>query len=193
MSENWDEYAEGWNENPDVIAYSKQAYESLLNVKDITDLSVLDFGCGTGLLTEKIATDAESVVAIDPSKKMTQVLLNKNIKNVSVINAEVSAPFIADHPNLKASFDVIVASSVCAFLPNFSETLNHLIALLKPGGIFVQWDWAPSKSEPDFGFSPTVLKKLYNKANLLVLKAENVFSMSDEPGQMQVVMGIGKR
>ena len=193
MSENWDDYAEGWNENPDVVDYSNRAFTTLSNIKDLNTLSVLDFGCGTGLLTEKMADEGASVVAVDPSEKMTQVLAAKNLKQVDVFTSEIDARFIEQHPSLHNAFDVIVASSVCAFLPDFNRTLDLLCKLLKPGGLFVQWDWAPTPGEPDFGFTPSMIKKAYNKAELTVLKAENAFTMGTAPDFMQVVMGVGKR
>ena len=32
MSEDWDQYAEGWDTNEDVIVYSKKAFESLTGI-----------------------------------------------------------------------------------------------------------------------------------------------------------------
>ncbi len=79
MSDSWDEYAEGWDSNPDVIKYSQLAFDSLSSHYDLSGLKVLDFGCGTGLLTEKIASIAASVLAVDTSSKMIKVLMNKRL------------------------------------------------------------------------------------------------------------------
>jgi len=74
MSDSWDDYAEGWGSNADVILYSEKAYESLCEVLNPEGLTILDFGCGTGLLTEKLAQPSHRVVALDPSEKMISVL-----------------------------------------------------------------------------------------------------------------------
>ena len=193
MRENWDVYADNWNDNDDVIAYSHHAFEALNRFTDINDLIIMDFGCGTGLLTEQLISKATSVIAIDPSCKMTDVLKAKSLKNVTVMTSLIDDQFLQKHTELKDSFDMIVASSVCAFLPDYPATLKHLISLLKPGGLFVQWDWMPTKEDPNFGFTPDKIIKAYNKAKLTVLIAENVFSMGESPSTMQVVMGVGKR
>ena len=66
VSESWDQYAAEWDTNPAVILYAQKAYETLTGVVDPVGLDVLDFGCGTGLLTEKIAAVANRIVALDP-------------------------------------------------------------------------------------------------------------------------------
>ena len=46
-------------------------------VISVNEIRVLDFGCGTGLLTEKIAPLVNEIVAIDSSPKMIEVLRKK--------------------------------------------------------------------------------------------------------------------
>ncbi|MCH8334286.1 MAG: class I SAM-dependent methyltransferase [Proteobacteria bacterium] len=41
---------------------------------------------------------------------------------------------------LTEKFDLVVASSVCSFLPDYNSTLRDLSSALKPGGLFVQWE-----------------------------------------------------
>jgi hypothetical protein len=59
MSEGWDECADGWDSNDDVIAFSEKAFGFLSDAVNLNGLRVLDSGYGTGLLTEKISTDSE--------------------------------------------------------------------------------------------------------------------------------------
>ena len=55
MTAEWDAYADDWDSNPDVIRYAEAAFESLVRITALDGLDILDFGCGTGLLTEKMA------------------------------------------------------------------------------------------------------------------------------------------
>ena len=60
MSE-WDGEAAGWDDDPYVRAYADAAFASLTALAareefDINDATVCDFGCGTGLLTERLVT-----------------------------------------------------------------------------------------------------------------------------------------
>ena len=74
MSGSWDEYATGWDSNEAVIAYADNAYHALKNTVELEGRRIFDFGCGTGLLTERLANRASSVVGLDPSQKMILVL-----------------------------------------------------------------------------------------------------------------------
>jgi 2-polyprenyl-3-methyl-5-hydroxy-6-metoxy-1,4-benzoquinol methylase len=190
MSDSWDDYADGWDSNPDVIEYSEKAFDSLSKFTSLEGLNVLDFGCGTGQLTEKIARVASSVVAIDSSSKMIEVLKNKNIHNVNSLSCEISRNSINNNPVFEADFDLIVASSVCAFVPDYEKTLSELKLLLKEGGTFVQWDWKRSNEEDDFGFTNEIIATAYSNVGLSLIRVTEEFSLTSEKGTMQVLMGI---
>ena len=71
---------------------------------------------------------------------MLAVLTGKNLLNVTTIKEPLSAKLIAENQSLNKGFDVIVASSVCGFLPDYEATLSLLKSVLNPSGTFVQWD-----------------------------------------------------
>jgi 2-polyprenyl-3-methyl-5-hydroxy-6-metoxy-1,4-benzoquinol methylase len=192
MSDSWDDYADDWDSNSDVIEYSKKAFDSLCEFKSLEGLNILDFGCGTGQLTEKIARLASSVVAVDSSPKMIEVLKSKKITNVNSLACEVSRNTINENPIFKPGFDLIVASSVCVFVPDYEKTLSDLKLLLKEGGIFIQWDWKRSNGEDDFGFTNEIITEAYLKVGLSVVRVSEAFSLTSEKGTMKVIMGIAR-
>ena len=63
MSDSWDDYAIEWDANPSVIEYSNKAFNSLCKFVNLQGLSVLDFGCGTGLLAEKVAKGIKAILS----------------------------------------------------------------------------------------------------------------------------------
>jgi 2-polyprenyl-3-methyl-5-hydroxy-6-metoxy-1,4-benzoquinol methylase len=191
MSNSWDDYADGWDINPDVIEYAQRAFDSLEHCIDLSNLRVLDFGCGTGLLTEKIAKQAAEVIAIDTSAKMIDVLNAKSLNNVSALCCELSQPEINSNPRLNADFDLIVASSVCAFVPNYLQTLQDLKRLLKPGGLFIQWDWQQNGND-DFGFTNKMMHQAFTNTGLRVKTVSPAFSLTTNGTTMTVLMGIAK-
>jgi len=192
MSESWDDYADDWDTNQDVITYSEKAYDSLCQLISLDGLRVLDFGCGTGLLTEPISRKAEAVVGLDSSEKMIEVLQRKQLPGVDAFAVELSAQEVASNPHLHSKFDLIVASSVCAFLPNYEDTLLLLKSMLTPDGLFVQWDWCQSEAEPDFGFTEEMISMAYGKAGLDVIKIDRAFALEGKDRTMWVIMGVGK-
>jgi 2-polyprenyl-3-methyl-5-hydroxy-6-metoxy-1,4-benzoquinol methylase len=190
MSESWDQYAEGWDSNADVILYSKKAYDALCEILSLEALTILDFGCGTGLLTEKMAPKANWILGLDSSEKMISVLKNKLLSNVDTLVAELSEETIKSNVSLHSKFDLIVASSVCAFLPDYESTLWLLKTLLKPDGVFVQWDWLKIGGDSDFGLTEEIVESTFNKTGLEVSSITKAFSFESKDGSMQVLMGV---
>lgn len=103
--EYYDEIAEGYNE-----LYGEEQLTKLSEAKKQVPFKkndiVLDIGCGTGILTRKIAGSVKLIIGIDASKKM--ILNAKKEKNVFylVANAE-SLPFKDKTFSLAVSFSVI--------------------------------------------------------------------------------------
>ena len=189
MSENWDQYAEGWDTDDDVIEYSRKAFKSLTEIIDPGGLNVLDFGCGTGLLTEHLSPVAKRIVALDSSEKMISVLKSKQMDNVVALAVELSEDTIKENDVLKTRFDLIVASSVCAFLPDYENTLRLLETLLVPGGSFVQWDWLETEKEPGFGFTKKRIESAFINIGLSA-SVTKPFSLENKDGEMKVIMGV---
>jgi len=190
MSDSWDQYAEGWDNNEDVRVYADKGFAGLKTVVDPTGLRVLDFGCGTGLLAERLLPLAKELVALDSSAKMIEVLQAKQLDRLEALALELTEESIAAEPTLQQPFDLIVASSVCAFLPDYPATLALLKTLLAPNGIFVQWDWQASGGEGDFGLSSQQIEAAYQAVGLQTQSVGEAFVMASEQGEMQVLMGV---
>jgi predicted TPR repeat methyltransferase len=189
---SWDEYAENWDKDESAIAYAVEAYKSLTSVVNLENMAILDFGCGTGLLTEKLSSAADHIVALDSSAKMITVLKGKNLPNVTVIAELLSATVVKEHHSLRDGFNLIVASSVCGFLPEYETTLGLLTSLLVPSGILVQWDWWSQDKQSDFGLSEERVSSAYKKAGLTTVSLTQPFTMSSGKGANPVLMGVAK-
>ena len=190
MTDSWDEYADEWDNNPDVIAYSEKAFQSLLATTDPNGARILDFGCGTGLLAARLSELAGQVVALDPSEKMIAVLQRKGLDKVIAIQGLLEDSLIATYPGLREGFDLIVASSALAFVPDFENTLARLATLLKPGGKLIQWDWLKDSEDSGPGFTEQVLSEAYRAVGL-DCTLSHPFSMGTGEDSMAVVMAVG--
>ncbi|UHQ54961.1 class I SAM-dependent DNA methyltransferase [Microbulbifer sp. YPW16] len=194
MSANsWDDYAEGWDSNSDVVTYSERAFQSLADTIDFKGARILDFGCGTGLLTERLSAQAGSIIALDPSEKMISVLNAKQLDNVITIQSELTEELIKQNKHLQAGFDLIVASSALAFVPDYLETLRLLTQLLNENGQLVQWDWLKEAGDAGSGFSRDEIAHTFREAGLSGIRVSVPFSMDAGEGSMDVVMGVGSR
>jgi len=193
MSESWDDYAEEWNDNEDAILYSRKAFKTLVDQINLEGLNVLDFGCGTGLLTEQISPLANKILALDLSKKMVSILNNKNLHNVTTFSEPLSEDFINKNTSLQNKFNLIVASSVFGFIPEYESILILLKLLLAPDGILVQWDWLSPSKESDFGLSEKKVKSAYKETGFELISVNKPFSLTGSKGStMTVLMAVAK-
>jgi predicted TPR repeat methyltransferase len=135
----------------------------------------------------------KSAVALDNSEKMTAMVRKKHLPNVAALTGALTKDFIASHTLLQQGFDLVVASSVCAFLDNYSETLQLLKAVLNLKGLFIQWDWMKSGNEPGFGFSMDEIEAAIKGSGLGLVSVSEAFALEGEHGTMKVLMGIGKK
>lgn len=192
LSNEWDEYAENWDVDPSVEQYAKNAFSELLDSININGLTVLDFGCGTGALTQLMSPSVESIVAIDPSSEMIKLLDKKALNNVTSICDYLSSELVQNFPELENKFDLIVASSVCGFLPDYEMTLSLLKSLLKKDGLFVQWDWLSEDDSSGMGLSEKRVKQAFLASGFVSIKVNSPFIMNSSKGNMPVLMAIGK-
>ena len=191
----WDDFATEWDVNDDVREYSEKAFHSWVKkvapaIPDLSKCRVLDFGCGTGLLAEKLAENCGQVVAVDSSLKMVEVLDRKveqsGTKNIVTSDITVNATTGKDHPLFASKFDLIVASSVCSFLTDYESTLHDLSSLMNPGGWFVQWDWISDMPEER-------ISEAFRAAKLDEHSVATAFSMESNGKTSPVVMGVGRK
>lgn len=114
-------------------AYRRTAECSLRYLKP-TD-RVLEFACGTGIMTFRLAPHVESIRAIDISDEMVvraKAKLSEETKNVTVEQLDIFDPSLEE-----SSFDAVAAYNVLLYLPDREQVLARIRSLLKPGGMFL--------------------------------------------------------
>ncbi|MDA0367290.1 MAG: class I SAM-dependent methyltransferase [Proteobacteria bacterium] len=194
MTDDWNDYADDWDNSGDVKLYADRAFASLVSNIDLRapiwkSKRVLDFGCGTGLLAEKVAPYVRELIAVDTSDKMIAVLKRKTLDKVTALCGDI----LDDGFRLgvgPSGFDLIYASSVCSFLPDFEGTVVSLARLLKPGGHFVQWDWLASGDE-GFGLTPSQIRSALSNAQLQSTRVEQAFMIGADGTTLPVLIGVG--
>lgn len=108
--------------------YERPAIQSLLGSVD--GLTVLDIGCGPGVMAEWLIEHGAMVVAGDKSGSMLASARRRLGTRGQVLHLDLSAPLPLDAD----SFDVVVASLVLHYLPTWESPLMELGRVLKPGG-----------------------------------------------------------
>ena len=190
----WDDHADGWDDDPAARAYSRAAFDSLTEPLSSCDISlrgstVIDFGCGTGLLTERLVAAGASVHAIDTSARMLSVLQGK-VERAGWTGVTTGSIIPPPSP----TSDLIVCSSVCSFLDDYPAVVRQLVARLRPGGVFVQWDWERDEADPDsHGLTRAEIADTLAGAGLQHRLVDTGFTVLANDQQMSPLMGSGQR
>jgi 2-polyprenyl-3-methyl-5-hydroxy-6-metoxy-1,4-benzoquinol methylase len=190
----WDQYAATWDQDEDARAYAEAAFGSLQGALSARGHSlrndrVCDFGCGTGLLTERLAGTSKVIDAVDTSAAMLDVLRSK-IERHGWTNIRPRTDLIS----LPGDYDMIVCSSVCAFLDDYPESVEQLTSRLRPGGVFIQWDWELDEDEPGgHGLSRDTVRRVLTSAGLTAVAVDAAFEVPMDGQTMKPLMGIGQR
>ncbi len=103
-----------------------------LKMRDI----VLDFGCGTGRISNEIADSVEVVQAIDTSSKMIAIAKGK-ADGRRVENIVYAHSTIFDERYESGSFDAVLAFYVLHLLGDPPKVMQRINELLKPGGLII--------------------------------------------------------
>lgn len=189
--DGWDSYADGWDQDEAARAYAKAAFASLQDVVDGSDVrleraKVIDFGCGTGLLTERLVPLVATIDAVDTSAAMLAVLDEKIARN------DWTTVSTGTEPPTTAPYDLIVCSSVCSFLEDYPGTVVALASLLGPGGLFVQWDWERFDGD-DHGLGRGEIVDALTRAGLDRVAVATAFDVAVGDQAMRPLIGHGRR
>ncbi len=119
--------------------YDKQAQEDEAHTRAVTrfakylkaDDTVLDYACGTGVVTYKIAADVKEVHAIDTSAGMIE-LAKERARERDVANVRFARKTIFDEELGRESYDVILAFNL-HLLEDARKAVQLASELLKPG------------------------------------------------------------
>ncbi|PMH44504.1 SAM-dependent methyltransferase [Vibrio sp. 10N.286.49.B3] len=193
MANEWDEYAKAWESDPSVVFFAQSAFDELNKLGSLKGIRALDLGCGTGLLTQKIALHAKDIVAIDASEAMIEELDNKMLGNVEPVVDYFSRGLVAQHPAFRKQFDMVVASSVCGFVPQLQETVSVIYSLLDAGGTFIHWDWLTESDEGDFGLSMHKAESTLTAAGFDTVEMSTPFEVETKQGTRKVLMGFARK
>ena len=90
---------------------------------------VLEIGCGTGLLLERVAEVSRSAVGVDLSPGMLQGAVARGL---DVVQADaVALPFASE------SFDLVFSFKVLAHIESIREALKEAARVTRPGGVML--------------------------------------------------------
>jgi SAM-dependent methyltransferase len=101
---------------------------------------VLDVGCGTGALAERLAQRGYDVTGVDPSEGMLEVMRRRDAELTAIRGSGTDLPCDDD------AFDLVVTVAALHHIADpdaVRRTLGEMVRVSRPGGRIVIWDHNP--------------------------------------------------
>lgn len=131
---DFDKKAASWDENPGRVRLASDIAGAILGEKILAaDMNVLEFGCGTGLLTLKLSPLVGSVTGVDTSPGMLGVLQAK-IKEQGSTNIKTQLLDPAPGGVLDGCYDAVISSMTLHHVKEIAPLFAQFHSVTAPGG-----------------------------------------------------------
>ena len=134
MTSSFDARAKTWDAEPRRLQLATDISAALeRHVPLRPDWTALDYGAGTGLLTLALAPRVRSILAVDASQGMLDVLAQKartsGLRSVETLHADFTRDPLPAGP-----FDLVASAMTLHHVADVDLLLQKFFALLAPGG-----------------------------------------------------------
>lgn len=106
-----------------------------LTLRPLTGLTVIDIGCGGGLVAEPLARMGATVTAIDPSER--NIAIAKSHAEAQGLAIDYRAVRVEDLVAGGGLFDVVACLEVVEHVPDPEKFIAECAALVRPGGVAI--------------------------------------------------------
>ncbi|GGD04047.1 class I SAM-dependent methyltransferase [Enterococcus wangshanyuanii] len=107
---------------------------------ETNEKTLLDYGCGTGLIGLPLADRFEKVTLIDPSKEMITIVEQK-VESMALKNTKAMIDHFSKEHIPEITADIIIVSLVLLHIPDTKEILEALYQVLNPKGYLLIVDF----------------------------------------------------
>lgn len=130
----FDQKAATWDDKPRRAKLARDIARAIRDTVRITsEMDVLDFGCGTGLLSLEFQPLVRSVTGIDSSPGMLAVLEEK-VRSQHLTNVTTRCIDLEHGDRFEGQYDLVMSSMTFHHVRDVHRVLEILLHVLKPGG-----------------------------------------------------------
>jgi ubiquinone/menaquinone biosynthesis C-methylase UbiE len=169
---DFDGVASSWDENPGRVKVAADIAQTILRELELRpDMDVMDFGCGTGLVSLALQPFVHSVTGVDSSAGMLGVFDSKIAKlGLGNVRTQFCDPARGD--TLSGHYDLVVSAMTFHHVAEIGPLLDQLARITKPGGRLCIADLDPDDGQfhddntgvYHFGFDRAALREVFAKA-----------------------------
>lgn len=159
---------------------SAKIAEELSSDDNLKSKTMLDFGCGTGLVGLNLVEQVKHLTFLDGSEQMIAIV-NQKIEQLAIKNAN---SIVADSENndlniQNQKFDYIIIVQVLLHIPNTDQIISQLASLLNENGKLIIVDFNKNElvqsSLIHNGFDQVELQTKLNQNNLIDFKSQTFY------------------
>ena len=190
-----------WDEEPGRVRMADSVAGSIREMVRLSpEMDVLDFGCGTGLLTLRLQPFVRTITGIDTAPGMLAVLERK-VRGLGLTNVRMQ-PADVEHGDLpEGMYDLVVSSMTFHHIRDPGPVLGRLAGLLRPGGILavadLDCDEGRFHDSNDgvfhFGFDRCAMMKHFESAGLAGIRNRTAAIVVKPSGTFTVFLMNGKK
>jgi ubiquinone/menaquinone biosynthesis C-methylase UbiE len=171
---DFDKRAPTWDEKPSRVKFANGVADMIIReIGPTEDMDAMDYGCGTGLVTLRLQPLVKSIIGLDSSKGMLEVIREK-VKTLGLENVRTQLLDFDEGEKIEGRFHLIVSSMTLHHIREPAVLLRQFYDLLLPGGYLAitDLDTEDGSFHEDntgifhFGFERAYLKGLFEKAGL---------------------------
>jgi ubiquinone/menaquinone biosynthesis C-methylase UbiE len=169
---DFDKEAAAWDENPGRVKLAQEIAQAI-NQEIVlqSDMRLLDFGCGTGLLSIELQSRVGSVTGVDSSPGMLDIFKAK-IARLELNHIETVLFDFEKGETLEGSYDVVVSNMTLHHIKDIGLLFNLFYKITAPAGhlCIADLDLEDGQFHEDntgvfhYGFDRTILREYFAKA-----------------------------
>jgi 2-polyprenyl-3-methyl-5-hydroxy-6-metoxy-1,4-benzoquinol methylase len=131
---DFDKAAASWDREPVRVKLADDVARAITNaVAPDSGMDVMDFGCGTGLLTLRLGPFVHSITGVDSSRGMLDVL-NAKIQNEGLKNVKTQYVDLDGGDALEGGYHLIVSSMTLHHVKEIQPLLDAFFKVTAPSG-----------------------------------------------------------
>lgn len=131
---DFDKEAAAWDANPGRVKLANEVADAIIREVALSrDMDVLDFGCGTGLVTMRLQPLVKAITGADSSQGMLNVLRGK-VEAQKLGNVRTLCVDFEKGDRVSGKFHLIVSSMTLHHVPDPAALFRQWKELLLPGG-----------------------------------------------------------
>jgi 2-polyprenyl-3-methyl-5-hydroxy-6-metoxy-1,4-benzoquinol methylase len=192
---DFDKEAAQWDANPGRVSLAHDVADAMIReVRPAREMDVLDFGCGTGLVTLKLQPLVGSVTGMDSSRGMLKVLESK-VSSQGLANVRTQFLDFEQGGKVEGRYHLIVSSMTLHHVPDPAGLIAQLAGALLPGGTLAVADLdaedgsfhGDNTGVLHLGFDRARIKGHFERAGLSAIRAVTAAVVAKE------IEGKGRR